>query len=550
MKILKRFLMILMILLILGVATSCDNKSANKDKDNTQITPDDDKPNSGEDKNKEHTHTGGTATCKEQAICIICKEPYGALSNHQWKDGVCKICKEAQPKTKNKIVFYHTMGNSLQTVLDLAVQNFEAKYPEWEVEHIQAGGYDDVKSIALDDLKENKQPNIVYCYADHIPYYMPSGKLIDLTKYINSTDTMDVVLEVPVLDDQGNFVLDVFGNIVTESVTTKQSVGFTQEELSDFVQGYYAEGNAQNYTDFKKYGYTRDSMLSLPFVKATEVLYYNEDALKAAGITKKVNGQTVAAVPETWDELWDACAKLKAKYPNSTPLGYDSESNWFATMCEQNGWGYTSASAPHYLFNNENTEKWLNELKGYYKKGYFATHQYTSGLFVGGAEDGCVFSIGSSGSASYYQTDKFKWGVAPIPGTKVGDEINRAVICQGPSLCMLSQGDEEKDLMTWLFMKELLDPTFQAAFSMVSNYNPSRISSCYILDYMDFLGGNDIKAVTANVARSMIYDYFTLPVFIGSDKVRTQTGAALVNAITGQKSPLEALEEALKKCEE
>ncbi|MDE6013356.1 MAG: extracellular solute-binding protein, partial [Anaeroplasmataceae bacterium] len=234
------------------------------------------------------------------------------------------------------------------------------------------------------------------------------------------------------------------------------------------------------------------------------------------------------------------------------PLGYDSEANWFITMCEQNGWGYTSASAPHYLFNNEDTKAWLGELKEYYDAKLFTSQEvygsYTSNLFTLGAETGSVFSIGSSGGASHQASDSFKWGVAPIPGSKVGNEVVHKAISQGPSLCMLTQGDEEKDLMAWLFMKELLDPTFQASFSIVSGYNPSRESTFAIKEYVDHLAGNDITAVTANVAKSMSDDYFTSPAFIGSSEARTQVGALLVDAFTGQKSPADALAEAAKKC--
>lgn len=96
-------------------------------------------------------------------------------------------------------------------------------------------------------------------------------------------------------------------------------------------------------------------------------MYYNKDALDALGLKPAT----------TWDELWTQASYLKTKYPTATPLGYDSEANWFITMCEQNGWGYTSADAPHYLFNNDNTKTWLNKLNEYYNKGYIATQTST-----------------------------------------------------------------------------------------------------------------------------------------------------------------------------
>ena len=37
-------------------------------------------------------HTGGTATCTEQAVCEKCNAKYGELAKHNYKDGVCIVC--------------------------------------------------------------------------------------------------------------------------------------------------------------------------------------------------------------------------------------------------------------------------------------------------------------------------------------------------------------------------------------------------------------------------------------------------------------------------
>lgn len=439
--------------------------------------------------------------------------------------------------TAHTIVFYHTMGDSLQAVLKTAVADFQAKFPGWKVSHSQIGGYDNVKEAIIGDLQAKTQPSLAYCYADHVAQYIETGKVVDMQKYINSTDTIKYV----------DIETDADGNTIK---TEKEGlVGFTKAELDDFVPGYYAEGFATNYADYEAYGYTADSMFTLPYVKSTEVLYYNADALKELGLE----------VPQTWDDLWAACKKAKEKWPKCTPLGYDSEANWFITMCEQNGWGYTSADEPHYLFNNSNTVKWLGDLQTYYNKpnSFFTTQtaygSYTSNLFVKGKEEGSIFSIGSSGGASHQASDSFKWGVAPIPGSKQTDGtiVNKA-ISQGPSLVMFTTNDEnadEKELMTWEFVKMLLDPVYQCKFSMASGYNPARQSAFEVEEYKDFLNNKtSIVAVTANVARGMEDWYFTSPAFIGSSTARDQVGTALNYVIAGTKSPEKALADAAKKC--
>ena len=433
------------------------------------------------------------------------------------------------------IIFYSSQGDKLQGLTALAIESFEAKYPGWKVIHTPQGGYDDVRDKIVADLQGGLQPDLAYCYADHVALYLQTGKVVDMAKLINS--------EATVLDKDEKEV----------------RVGYTAEEIADFVPGYYAEGKATNFANYEEYGYTADSMFTLPFVKSTELLYVNETALIKAGFK---NEDGTAKVATTWDELWAQGATLVKKYSTATVLGYDSEANWFITMCEQNSWGYTSTSADnHYLFNNDHTKAWLEELAGYYKKGYIVTQMdygaYTSNLFTKGADDGgVIYCIGSSGGASYQATDAFQWGVYAIPGSKQADgTVNRSVISQGPNLVMLECGrcssDEAKELkkqMTFLFMKELLDPEFQAQFSIDSGYNPSTQSTYQVDAYVDHLKGKTITAKACVVAKTLTNDFFTSPAFVGSSGARTQVGNALNFAVTGQKTAEKALADAYSNC--
>jgi len=443
---------------------------------------------------------------------------------------------------EHTIVFYSSQGDALAQKTANAIAAFEAKYPGWTVLHQTQGGYDDVRSKVVSDFQGEQQPDIVYCYADHVAQYLKTSKVVDLNKFINSKETIVGKVATANTDEEGNVIME----------DKEFNVGYTAEEIADFVEGYYIEGKAVNFTGYANYGYQSDSMLALPFVKSTEVLYYNATALKMAGLPLPTENFT-------WDELWAQCETLVKRFPNCTPLGYDSEANWFITMCEQNGWGYTSANEEsHYLFNNQNTQNWLTQLAEYYQKGYISTQEeygaYTSALFTAGAETGCIYCVGSSGGASHQNPgDAFEWGVVPVPGSKVGDKINNAAISQGPSLCILSGGHkvtnvEEKEKMAWLFLKEMLDPTFQAEFAEAAGYNPARESAYLDEQYAEFLQGNTIVAATANTASRMVDRYFTSPAFVGSSTARTQVGNALLAALTGQKDAAKALSDAYKNC--
>ena len=442
---------------------------------------------------------------------------------------------------EHTIVFYSSQGQDLAAVTDTAITNFQTKYPGWKVEHIQPGGYDAVLSKVRSDLTAGLQPDLAYCYADHVAQYIDSETVVDMNAYLTNSESYTYTYK----DDQG-----------AEQTKTIDRIGFTQADVDSFIPGYLEEGRASNFT-----GYQGDAnaLITLPFVKSTELLFYNPDALKELGYT---------APPATWDELWEICGKAKQTWKTCTPLGYDSEANWFITMAEQMGFGYTSADpAQHFLFNNDAAKAWLTQLREYYTKQYITTQEiygsYTSALFAKGpANAGLVFCIGSSGGASNQAGTGFTTEVAPIPGV---DAEHNQCISQGPSLVMLSGGNgvtntEEKQIMTFQFIKELLDVKFQAKFAKASGYNPMRSDVYEDADYAMFLDGKDpetgdkltgkqlVVSKAAKAATQLTDRFFTSPAFIGSSVARNQMTSVVQYVLLGQKDAARALSDAYKAC--
>lgn len=443
------------------------------------------------------------------------------------------------------IIFYSTQNDDLQKLTDAVIAKFEAKFPGWKVDHQQPGGYDEVRKKIVSDLQGQSQPDLAYCYPDHVALYMETSKVIDLTALMNSTETLQ--------------------NSNGETFT----VGMTETQRNDFIPIYLEEGRATKFSSYSDYGYKEDSLLALPFAKSTELLFYNADALKECNLEPA----------KTWDELWQQAPVLKAKFPEATILGYDSEANWFITESERQGWGYTSTDVnKHYLFSNERAAKWLDEIQGYAKKGYVTTQtiygSYTSNLFKKGVIDketkkpaaGAIYCVGSSGGAKNQATTAFNWGVAALPGsvvknadgTPVKDDqgqnvVSNKVISQGPSLVML-KCDQAKDpdlkaKMTFMFMKELYDASYQASVAQLQGYNPSVQSAIDLPAYQKFLATEgQITAMSAKIATDIIDDYFTSYAFVGSSTAREQVGNVMVYVIKREKDGAKALRDALKNC--
>ncbi len=399
------------------------------------------------------------------------------------------------------ITFYHTMGQNLRDVLDRYIVEFNKLYPNITVQHEQIGDYDDVRNQIKTEITVGNQPNIAYCYPDHVALYNLAGAVITLDDLIAS----DIE--------------------ITRADGTTEILGLTDDQINDFIQGYYNEG--------KQFG--DDKMYTLPLSKSTEVLYYNKTFFEANNLT----------VPTTWDEMEALCKKIKEIDPTCIPLGYDSEANWFITMCEQYGSDYTSAGDDHFLFNNEKNIEFVTRFRDWYQKGYVTTQEisggYTSELFkVVDEGTRSYMSIGSSAGATHQRPDKvngeypFDVGITTIPQV---DSSNPKVISQGPSLCIFNKQNSQEVIASWLFVKYLSTTVeFQAEFSMVSGYVPVIKSVGDHPVYKEFTeaadGGDNIAAYSAQVCLAQEAAYYTSPAFNGSSTARDQVGLLLQKCMT------------------
>ncbi len=404
--------------------------------------------------------------------------------------------------SKVEITFYHTMGSNLTDVLNKYIEEFNKLYPNITIKHEQVGGYDDVRDQIKTELTVGNQPNIAYCYPDHVALYNIAQAVVTLDDLIAS--------DIEITDALGN----------------KAPLGLTEAQIADFIEGYYNEG--------KQFG--DDKMYTMPMSKSTEVLYYNKTFFDANGLK----------VPTTWEEMGKLCEQILAIDPDCIPLGYDSEANWFITMTEQYGNPYTSATGDHFLFDNKENKDFVKMFREWYQKGYVTTQEiygaYTSGLFVSQTGTNSYMSIGSSAGATHQRPEKvdgaypFEVGIATIP--QVNPEAPK-VISQGPSLCIFKSENPQEVIASWLFVKYLTTTVeFQARFSMASGYVPVLKSVAENEAYKTFLesadGGDFISALSAKICLEQEKAYYTSPAFNGSSTARDQVGLLMQSAFINE----------------
>ena len=425
-------------------------------------------------------------------------------------------------ETPVTITFYHTMGANLREVLERHIAKFNELYPNITINHQQVGSYDDVRDQIKTEITVGNQPTIAYCYPDHVALYNLAKAVVPMDTLIESD------LEVKRADG------------------TTEILGLTDEQLDDFIKGYYEEG--------KQFG--DDKMYTLPMSKSTEVLYYNKTFFEEHKLK----------VPTTWDEMEDVCKKIKEIDPDCIPLGYDSEANWFITMCEQYGSEYTSATGDKFLFNNETNREFVARFRDWFQNRYVTTEElsggYTSELFTMPVTDkgNSYMCIGSSAGASYQKPDKdsngnyvFDVGITTIP--QVNPEEPK-VISQGPSLCIFNKANSQEVMASWLFVKYLTTTVeFQAEFSMTSGYVPVIKSAAtnekYKTKFLDLANGGDyIQALSVKVGLEQADAYYTSPAFNGSSVARDQVGLLMQKCMSDANVDIEAVfKKAIDECE-
>ena len=156
---------------------------------------------------------------------------------------------KAQADDSVLVSFRIPFGTSIQAVIREFADEFEELYPSVKIELDVVSGYDEMKEATIQDINGGVVPTMTVGYPDHFAEYL-------ITKSIIALD---------------NFIED-------------ENVGYTQDELDDFLPGYIKENR-----QFDNAG----SYVGLPFNKSTEALYYNVEFFEEFGLD----------VPKTWDEM-------------------------------------------------------------------------------------------------------------------------------------------------------------------------------------------------------------------------------------------------------
>jgi multiple sugar transport system substrate-binding protein len=412
---------------------------------------------------------------------------------------------------KASITFWHTMGAANRVVLDQMISGFNAVFPRITIEHASQGGYPEIRDKISSAIPAGTTPTMAYCYPDHVADYMSAGAVQDLTEFV----------EDPVLG------LGIEGDLTLANGT------------EDFIPAYWQEGQE----------YAEQGIFSVPFSKSTEALFYNKDFFDAHDLS----------VPTTWAEVISVARQIKVIDSESTPFGYDSDANWFITLCEQMGIPYTSTDPEnHFLFNNAQAKAMVQDLKSWFDEGLITTqgtspnNAYTSTQFTEGK---LYMTVGSTGGTRYNFSENFEVGVAAVPQYQnpTTEVMSQKVISQGPSITIFKRASANQKIAAWLFYKWISNTTNSAIYSVLSGYNPVRSSSFATPQYTtdrEVVPGTESELISdvAQFVPSIEDWYFVSPAFRGSSTARDEVDGIIANVLLGLKTIDKAFQDALTAC--
>ena len=382
------------------------------------------------------------------------------------------------------IEIWHTLATSSGvSPIERASYEFKEIYPNITIKTRVFGHYEQIYEFVTECTDET-MPNLVFCSPSTLVAYHKNDLVVSLKYFINNQNIVD---------------------------STNEMMGFTQEQLDDFVDAFYNEGKVGE----------SNTLYSLPFVKSTDLLYYNKSVFDELGIN----------VPTTWDEMEQCLKVLKEAYPDATPLGYESTENLFITLAAQYGSDYTSANG-EYLFVNDKNKAFVSKFAEWYQKGYLTLPATEYGPYDDFANAETLMYVGNSVGIMYFYPTKidgeftFELGVAPIPQA---DPSNPKSLAEGKSICLIENQNTQEVYASWLFLKYLMTNTeFQARSASQFNSIPVLNSVKGTEEYKKYVENSFTSGSLRYLAMEIIPEQanicFTEPIFDGSVKARESVG--------------------------
>ena len=400
----------------------------------------------------------------------------------------------ALPASAVELTMYYpvAVGGALTKIVDGLVADFQKENPDIKVNAIYAGNYNDARIKALAALK--------------------SGDPAQLSVM---------------------FSIDIYELIEQDAIVAFDDVA-TSADDKEWLKSFYPA--------LMENGRTQDKTWGIPFQRSTIVMYYNKDAFRAAGLDPE-------NPPATWDELVAAGKKLTKKSGNNIEqwgmmipsTGYPY---WmFGALTMQNDQVLMNGDGNKTNFDAPATVESLQFWKDLGKKhGVMPAGVIEWGtLRQNFLEQKTAIMWHSTGNLTAVKKNaKFDFGVAMLPANK-----RRGTPTGGGNFYIFKKSSAEEKAAALKLVKFLTQPARTAEWSIKTGYlgtRPDAYETDALKSYVKEFPPAAVARDQLKYATAELSTYQT-------GRVRKLLDDAIQAALTGSKSPQEALSGAQKQAD-
>ncbi|MEM7190986.1 MAG: sn-glycerol-3-phosphate ABC transporter substrate-binding protein UgpB [Pseudomonadota bacterium] len=322
---------------------------------------------------------------------------------------------------ETEVQWWHAMGGTNGERVNKIAEDFNATQSDYKVVPVYKGNYTETMTAAIAAFRADEHPQIVQVFEVGTATMMAAKGAIK-----------------PV-----------------EEVMSDAGEPFDKSDFLPAVISYYQTPDGE--------------LLSMPFNSSTPVLWYNADALSAAGVQPPKTWADVRAVSKA---LVDNGMKCGVSFGWQSWVMIENYSAWhnMPTGTQENGFaGFDT----EFSFNNDKVAARLDDIAAMGKEGLFT--------YGGRRGDSLpMFTNGECGmwmnSSAYYGSiksqAKFNFGQTMLPiDTNVSDSAQNSII-GGATLWVLGGHEDDEYKGVAKFMTYLASPEVQAWWHQETGYVP------------------------------------------------------------------------------
>ncbi len=388
----------------------------------------------------------------------------------------------ASAAAETELTMYYpiAVGGPLTAVVDGIVEEFESANPDIKVNAIYSGNYDDTRVRALSALASGEPAQLAVMFS-----------------------------------------IDAYDLIEQELIVAFEDVEGTDDE---WLNSFYPALMANSRIEGKTWG--------IPFQRSTIVAYYNKDMFREAGLDPE-------SPPSTWDELVDMGKKLTKEGTSGLMIPSTGYPYWmFQALAIQNGKELMSNDGLTTYFDDpevvEALEFW-NSLST--EHGIMPTGTVEWGTLRQAFLEGQTAMMWhSTGNLTAVKNSaSFDFGVAELPAN-----VRPGSPTGGGNFYIFQETSEEERAAAIKLIKFMTAPEQAAAWSIATGYmgvSPAAYETEALKAYTS-------EFPPALVARNQLENAVAEFSTFETARVREGLNNAIQAALTGSKSPADALAEA------